>query len=125
MRNDVTGAQIFRSANGTVWEPVIENGFGDVNNFKIEMIYTWNGSLIAGVDNDITGVEIWQSADGSIWNQINSDGFGDSNNINVLWNSTTIEYHQHLYVGTNNLINGGEIWQLYVGYPLFLPMVKR
>ncbi len=124
-RNDVTGAQIFRSANGTAWEPVIENGFGDVNNFKIEMIYTWNGNLYAGTDNNDTGVEIWQSADGLVWNQINSDGFGDSNNIKILWNSSTIEYHHRLYVGTENSTTGGEIWQLFVGSPTYLPLVKR
>ena len=124
-RNDVTGAQIFRSANGTAWEPVIENGFGDVNNIKIEMIYAWNGSLYAGTQNNATGIEIWQSSDSLIWNQINSDGFGDSKNINVIWNSSSIEYNQHLYIGTENSADGGEIWQLYVGYPIFLPMVKR
>jgi hypothetical protein len=124
-RNDVTGAQIFRSATGTAWEPVIEDGFGDVKNYKIEAIYSWNGSLIAGADNLITGVEIWQSSDGLVWHQINRDGFGDSNNIKILWNSSTIEYHHHLYVGTENSTTGGEIWQLYVGYPIFLPLAKR
>jgi hypothetical protein len=124
-RNDVTGAQIFRSANGTAWEPVIEDGFGDVNNFKIEMIYTWNSNLYAGTDNNDTGVEIWQSSDGLVWHQINPDGFGDNNNITVLWNSSTIEYNHHLYVGTENQGAGGEIWQLYVGNPIFLPLVKN
>lgn len=122
-RNDVTGAQLFRTANGTTWDAVINDGFGDLDNFKIEMIYTWNGSLFAGTDNYISGVEIWQSADGLVWNQINLDGYGDSNNRGLLWNSSTIEYLHHLYLGTNNLINGGEIWQLYFGYPLYLPLV--
>ena len=124
-RNDVTGAQLFRSLNGTAWEPVIEDGFGNINNFKIEAVYSWNGSLIAGVDNLITGVEIWQSSHGLVWNQINPDGFGDSHNIKILWNSSTIEYNHHLYVGTENSTTGGEIWQLYFGYPIFLPVVKR
>jgi hypothetical protein len=123
-RNDVTGAQLFRSANGTTWEPVVEDGFGDVNNFKIEMIYSSNGSLFAGTDNSVTGVEIWQSFDGLVWNQINLDGFGDSNNTEVLWNTSTIEYNHHLYVGTANHVDGGEIWK-YVGYPTYLPMVTR
>ena len=124
-RNDYTGAQLFRSTNGTTWVPVIENGFGDVNNIKIEMIYAWNGNLYAGTQNNATGIEIWQSSDGLIWNQINSDGFGDSNNVNVIWNSATSEYNQHLYIGTENSADGGEIWQLYFGYPLYLPAVIR
>jgi hypothetical protein len=123
--NDVTGAQLFRSTNGTTWVPVVENGFGDVKNIKIEMIYVWNGNLYAGTQNNDTGIEIWQSSDGLIWNQINSDGFHDKYNTNVLWNSSTIEYHQNLYIGTENENTGGEIWQRYYGFPVYLPVVKR
>lgn len=123
--NDVTGAQLYRTTNGTTWDLVIDDGFGDLNNFKIEMVYAWNGSLFAGTDNNISGVEIWQSSDGLIWNQINSDGFHDKYNTNVLWNSSTIEYHQNLYIGTENENTGGEIWQRYFGFPLYLPVVKR
>lgn len=124
-RNDATGAQLFRSKDGTTWEPMIEDGFGDANNIKIEMIDSWNGSLIVGVDNLVTGVEIWQSSDGMGWNQINHNGFGDSKNIKTLWNSSTIEFDQHIYLGTENQVTGGEIWQLYLGYPIYLPAVKR
>jgi flagellin len=123
--NDVTGAQLFRSTNGTTWVPVIENGFGDVKNIKIEMVYAWNGNLYAGTQNNDTGIEIWQSSDGLIWKQINSDGFYDKYNTNVLWNSSTIEYHQNLYIGTDNKNTGGEIWQRYFGFPVYLPVVKR
>jgi len=63
--------------------------------------------------------------DGLDWNKINQDGFGDRNNLTVLWNSSTIEYLQHLYIGTENRVNGAEIWQLYAGFPMYLPVVKR
>jgi hypothetical protein len=122
--NIVTGAQLFRSADGLTWDPVRQDGFGDVNNFKIEMVYTSNGSLFAGTDNNLTGVEIWRSSDGLVWNQINPDGFGDSNNGGVVWNSSTLEFNHHLYVGTTNGVTGGEIWQ-YLGFPVYLPLVKR
>jgi len=124
-RNDVTGAQLYRSANGTLWDQVIDDGFGDLDNFKIEMIYILNDSLFAGTDNNISGVEIWQSTDGLVWYQINQDGFGDHNNLTVLWNSSITEYLKHLYIGTENTVNGGEIWQLYAGFPMYLPVVKR
>ena len=124
-RNDVTGAQIFRSANGTTWLPVLEDGFGDVKNYKIEMIYKVGDKLFAGTDNEQTGTEIWQSTDGLVWNKINIDGFGDSNTEHVLWNSSTIEFEQHLFVGAENSSSGGEIWQLYYGYPNYLPLIKH
>jgi sugar lactone lactonase YvrE len=122
--NIVTGAQLFRSADGLTWDPVRQDGFGDVNNFKIEMVYTSNGSLFAGTDNNLTGDEIWRSSDGLVWNQINPDGFGDSNNGGVVWNSSTLEFNHHLYIGTTNGVTGGEIWQ-YIGFPVYLPLVKR
>ena len=124
-RNLVTGAQLFRTANGTTWNPVIDDGFGDLDNFKIETIYAWNGSLLAGTDNNISGVEIWQSTDGLVWHQVNLDGFGDSNNLSVLWNSSSIGYNHYFYIGALNSVTGGEIWRLYFGYPIFLPLVKR
>ena len=124
-RNDVTGAQIFRSANGTAWSPVLADGFGDVNNYKIEMLYKAGDMLFAGTDNEQTGTEIWQSTNGLAWNKINIDGFGDSNNEFLLWNSSTIEFEQHLIVGTENHSSGGEIWQLYYGYQNYLPFIRR
>jgi hypothetical protein len=124
-RNDVTGAQLFRTADGLTWDPVIDDGFDDLDNFKIEMIYAWNGSLFAGTDNNISGVEIWRSTDGLVWYQVNNDGFGDHNNLSVLWNSSSIGYNQRLYIGALNSTTGGEIWRLYFGYPIFLPLVKR
>jgi hypothetical protein len=123
-RNGVTGAQLFRTANGTTWDPVMVNGFGDLNNFKIETIYSWNGSLFAGSDNDVSGVEIWKSMDGFVWHQVNLDGFGDSNNRSLLWNSSTIGYNHNLYIGALNIVTGGEIWRS-ISNPVFLPITKR
>lgn len=124
-RNDVTGAQLFRTANGTTWVPVMDDGFGDLDNYKIEMIYAWNGNLFAGTDNSISGVEIWQSTNGLVWQQVNLDGFGDKNNLSVLWNSSSIGKNQNLYIGALNSVTGGEIWRLDFGYPTFLPHVNR
>ncbi len=102
----------------------MQNGFGDVNNFKIEMVYVSNNHLFAGTDNNATGIEIWQSSDGQVWHQINMDGFGDINNIATLWNSSTIEFNHYLYIGTENSVTGGELWKS-LGTPFFIPLIVR
>ena len=58
-RNTVTGAQILRTADGEDWEAVVEDGFGDMNNNKIEMVFPYAGKLYAGTASP-TGCEIRQ-----------------------------------------------------------------
>ena len=110
-RNDTTGGQIWRSNNGTDWTPVVGNGFGDINNFKIESLMAFDGALYAGADNNVTGIEMWRSSDGTTWTQqVNADGFGDSNNTGTLWSVGTTVFNSHLYIGTTNDADGGEVW---------------
>ena len=123
-RNDVTGAQLWRSNNGTTWVPVVTNGFGDVNNFKLESLSVFEDALYAGTDNSVTGMEVLRSTDGLDWGQINPDGFGDTNNDGTLWSNATIVFRNSLYIGTNNYNgNGGELWQLLK--QVYLPLILR
>jgi len=79
---------------------------------------------VTGTDNDVTGIEVWRSLNGTTWSQVNPDGFGDSNNTSTLWSVGTVAFKNHLYIGTGNGANGGEVWQ-FVGYPVYLPLVVR
>ena len=123
-RNDTVGAQVWRSSNGATWTQVMGDGFGDSNNYKIESLFASGGYLYAGTDNDVAGIEVWRSLNGTTWSQVNPDGFGDSNNISTLWSVGTVAFKNHLYIGTWNDANGGEVWQ-FVGYPVYLPLVVR
>jgi len=123
-RNDTVGAQVWRSSNGATWTQVMGDGFGDSNNCKIESLFASGGYLYAGTDNDVAGIEVWRSLNGTTWSQVNPDGFGDSNNISTLWSVGTVAFKNHLYIGTGNGANGGEVWQ-FVGYPVYLPLVVR
>jgi hypothetical protein len=58
------------------------------------------------------------------WSQINLDGYGDSNNYATLWSNATAIFNNHLYIGNWNVITGGEIWE-FIGFPTFLPLIKR
>ncbi len=121
--NDETGAQLWRSDDGTTWDSITIDGFGDPNNVAIESVYTFNNDLYVVTQNPAEGMEVWRSPDGAQWSQVNANGFGNPNNIGTLWSNGTINFHDRLYVGTTNTVNGGEIWRL--GLQTYLPVIKR
>lgn len=106
------GAQVWRTMDGLTWEQVIMPGFGDPNNRQVEAIFVFQNQLYAGVENQVTGLEIWRTADGSLWEQVNQDGFGDSNNITTNGSNAITDFMSKLYVGTRNIVGGGELWQM-------------
>jgi len=129
-RNDATGAEIFRSSNGTNWVKVIGSGINNVpDNFKIESLFVFNGHMYAAANNYETGLKVWRSEDGVSYTQLIDNGFGDSNTASTLWNSATTEFKDHLYIGTWNRINGGELWRYNIkpdsGFNIYLPLILK
>jgi hypothetical protein len=49
------------------WQQVVGDGFGDINNIKIESLVVYNGALYAAANNPVSGVELWRSTDGVTW----------------------------------------------------------
>jgi len=95
-----------------------------VNNYKIEGLFVRGGKLYAVVDNSVDGMGLMVSDDAASWKPLILPGFGNSNNISSLWNSATEDFKGGLYVGTDNLINGGQIWE-YLEETIFIPLIKR
>jgi hypothetical protein len=56
-------------------------------------------------------MEVWRSPDGTLWEQVSPDGFGDRNNNGTNRSHATADFGNQLYVGTSNLIDGGELWR--------------
>lgn len=50
---------------------------------------------------------MWKSTDGVAWTKSSENGFGDSNNRYV---TSTAVFHNSLFVGTWNQVEGCEIW---------------
>ena len=67
-----------------------------------------------------TGLELWRSPDGSAWEQANLDGFGDSKNTGTNLSNASAEFLCQLYVGTANLVDGGELWRMQKAYDVSL-----
>jgi hypothetical protein len=128
--NEVDGAQLWRTQDGTNWQQAIDPGFGDPNNQKVEQVFVWQNLLYAGVLNMQTGMELWRTADGMLWEQANPDGFGDRNNSGSFSSHAAVEFTGGLYVGTSNTVNGGELWRWQPLQPpqrwdLYLPLLLR
>jgi len=119
-----TGGQVWRcsTCDGSDWQQVISDGFGNTNNTVIGSLITFSDHLYAITYNWTTGMEVWRTADGTSWEQVGFAGFGDSNNLGPYWdNSVAVG---SLYIGTWNWANGGEVW-LFLPERLYLPIVLK
>ena len=61
--NDIDGMEVWSSSNGSSWEIIAENGFGDNNNlvgFFSHSSTIFNNHIILGTNNSANAGEIWQ-----------------------------------------------------------------
>lgn len=107
------GAQIWRCllCDGSDWEQVVDNGFGNEERRGIGGLHTVHGKLYFMVGNYAAGTEVWQSNNGVKWNQVAFDGFGDSNNHSDYWATTKTVFDDSLFFATMNTAKGGQIWK--------------
>jgi hypothetical protein len=103
-----TGAQVWRSSNGTNWTLVSGNGFGDPNNFQTGSSVVYRGQLYVTTRNDVTGAQLWRSSNGTTWRQVVGNGFDDINNIKI---ESLTTYAGALYAAANNPVTGVELWR--------------
>jgi hypothetical protein len=119
--NSGVGAQLWRTTDGASWLQTIAPGFGDPNNQKVESVFVFQNQLYVSTKNTVTGMELWRSTDGTTWEQVNQDGFGDSNNTSTNGNHATADFLSQLYVGTLNVVDGGELWRILLQLPTDTP----
>jgi sugar lactone lactonase YvrE len=112
------GSEIWRSADGQTWTPVMTGGFGDTNNLEIFQLTPYSDTLLASVWNDMAGAQIWQSGNGTDWNRVASDGLGKAANQAVI---VMAPFDGYLYGGTYTVNRSGEpspgceIWRSAAG----------
>ena len=73
---DASPGQVWRSGDGTNWQPVTTDGFGGVDNIGITNFVIFRGMLYAGTGTLEGGSQIWRSrtADSGSWTQVAPDG---------------------------------------------------
>lgn len=100
--------QVWRSRNGSNWEPVTLDGFGDERNQSTGGFAQFGGYLYLGTRNDVTGGQIWRSRDGLNWELAVGDGFGDPANIKI---ESLLRHDDRLYAATFNELSGLQVWR--------------
>lgn len=94
--------------DGTDWEVVTENGFGNDHNDGFRCMYEYNGYIYTGSLNELDGAELWRSSNGVVWERVAAQGFGDPTNQAI---REMAEFQGKLYVGTQNIsLGAGDIW---------------
>lgn len=92
------GTMIYSSTTGApgTWVPVIEPGFGDVNNVNFKDMQIFGDWLCGGTQNWETGAEVRCTQDGTTWHLKNDPGF-DVPRLYEIWSGHV--YENALYVG--------------------------
>jgi hypothetical protein len=103
--NIVSGAKLW-SYDGSSYQLISADGFGEVGNRIITDIVGFNGNIIVATYNAL-GTEIWEF-DGTALSQINTNGFGDPSSY---FTDVLIVFEGDLYAATYNGSLGGAVWR--------------
>jgi PKD repeat protein/sugar lactone lactonase YvrE len=110
------GAEIWRCSaticnSQSDWVKVADNGLGDPRSQYIFGGIVFDNHLYAAIANYDAGLKLWRTANGTDWEPAALDaGLGDSNNA-YIWFGAMAVHNNHLYLGTTNGANGGEVWK--------------
>ena len=124
--NSTTGGQLWRTANGTDWDQVIGDGFGDPSNDTIDGLFTFENSIYAIAAFGPRGIQVWKSDNGTTWRQVSPDGFGNVNYSATFGTRGLAIFNGSLYIGTVNWggeARGAQIWQML--HLMDLPAILR
>lgn len=120
------GIEIWRCQRcaGSDWEQMVPHTFWPAQTGEQSALLALEGHLYLAVGNKASGMQVWQSGDGVTWEPIAREGFGDRHNIGPRWSNSVTIFNRSLYVGTDNQVSGGEVWQ-YLPNALYLPLIQR
>ena len=112
--NKKLGGQLWRTADGTIWESITLNSFGkndsisELRSLRIAFDKIW----LTGYTNlNISkGSPVWYSEDGTNFRQLNTDGFGNVNNNGP--NAVVYGFGNYEYFGGPNSVDGAQVWRL-------------
>jgi tripartite motif-containing protein 71 len=114
--NPANGGQVWRTSNGTDWEPVNTGGFGQISNWAVSSFAVFENYLYAGVlgwdsvHNFPGGQQVWRCAqcDGSDWALVADGAFGHTNPRDV---GALISSDDALYAVTDDYAAGMGVWR--------------
>jgi hypothetical protein len=110
--------QIWRTFDGTNWEMVVGDGFGNPGSDGLGAFADYKGYLYVGAETgEAGGAQIWRSPDGLTWERINLEGLLSIDDFKV---DGLNVYLGQLYAHINNEVDGvkvirtkdGSSWQI-------------
>jgi hypothetical protein len=99
-------AQVWRSTNGSSWDTVVPDGFGDADNLSTGGFAIFHDYLYVGTRNHVSGAQLWRTADGLNWQPVFEDGFGNPDNYML---ERLFVFAGQLYAGVDNGMTGLEM----------------
>ena len=102
--------------DGTGWNQVNVNGFGDSKNNQTSNWSILNGYLYLATRNYSTGGQVWRTSNGTTWEQVLVNGFDNLNNQKI---DTLYTYGNQIYAVTENYVTGAEVWKSSNGITWF------
>jgi len=107
-----TGAEVWRTSNGTTWSKVNNDGFGTPSNTGVSALAVFNGYLYASTMGAAGhGAEVWRCQTCSAqrdWTKVVDNGFGNSATNGM---SALEIYRGRLYFIVGNKTSGLEVWR--------------
>lgn len=124
--DSMDGIQIWRcqACDGSDWDKVVDLASWPERTGEQSALQVLQDHLYLVVGNMASGLQVWRTADGLRWQQIGFAGFGDPHNTRSRWGNSVTAFAGSLYVGTENLVSGGEVWQ-YLPNASYLPLIRR
>jgi flagellin len=104
-----TGTEVWSTPDGTTWNQVNTDGFGDASIQSTAAMQVY-GAYLYLTSVSSSGIEVRRTNDGTTWSQTNTSGFGDSSNQSA--SSTLPIFDASIFVGTGNTTTGAEVWLL-------------
>lgn len=109
-QNRRTGGQLWRSADGQIWQRVVGDGFGNPLNQELHRLRVAQGQLWVTTFTESPGsAQVWRSSDGLTFVQSNPDGFGDPDTRTGF--PDLVEFLCNVFWGGQNKVTGGQIWR--------------
>lgn len=101
-------AELWRTNNGTTWNPVFTDGLGDANNTHVAALAEFDGNLYLSFRNTVTGGQVWRSSNGTTWNPVFTNGLGVTGNTRPYG---LYAFENSLYLVFSNYGSGAQIWR--------------
>lgn len=101
----VAGSSVNANTPGD-WTQQNTSGFGDVDNYAVLSVASFDGVLYAGTANGSGSGAQFMKFENSDWVSVSTNGFGNVNNGSI---SDLIEFKNNFYAGIGNGTDGGQV----------------